>query len=289
MKKFLGSKTAILILGGLSILVIIYLIASLGSLELKPAKPFIYTEENKAIPPGGLPAWNGFVFVIVFFVALLIIIFFLLPPDQRKKYLWALAWLVLAGFIVFLILSRFSLGKSIEPPQENLGNPVISPMPEPSDTPGPEVTPEVFTPPQVSSWTSYLVALLILLAVVGVWGWLVWRKRKMNAPYAELAEITQSALDDIEAGKDWGDTILNSYYRMNKVVANWRDIRRKAGMTPAEFADYLVLAHLPRAAVFRLTVLFEGVRYGNKTSTRKDVQEAVDCLTAILDYCQGAK
>jgi len=288
MKKFLGSKNAILILGGLSILVIIYLIASLGGLELKPAKPFIYAQETKAISPGGLPAWNGFI-IIVYFIALLIIIFLFLPPDQRKKFLRALAWLALAGFIIFLILSKFDLGKQLEQPQENPGNPVISPVPKPTGTFGPEVTPALFTPPQVSSWTSYLVALLILLAGVGVWGWLVWRNRKFDAPYAELADIAQSALDDIEEGKDWGDAILNSYYRMNKVVAKWRDIRRDAGMTPAEFADYLVLAHMPRPAVFRLTALFEGVRYGNKKSTRKDVQEAVDCLTAILDYCQGAK
>jgi len=289
MKKSLGSKTAIRILGGISILVIIYLIASLGSLELKPAKPFTYVQETEVIPPGGLPAWNGFVFVIVFIVALLIILFFLLPPDHRKKFLWALARLALAGIIIFLILSRLSLGKPMEPQQENPGDVLITFAPGPTDTPEPEITPAVFTPPQVSSWASYLVALVILLVFAGVWGWLVWRKRKIGAPYDALAEIAQSALADIEAGKDWGDTILNSYYRMNKAVADWRGIHRRVSMTPAEFADYLVSTHLPREAVYRLTALFERVRYGDKKSTHKDIQEAVDCLTAILDYCQGAK
>ncbi len=289
MKKFLGSKTAILILGGLSILVIIYLIASLGGLELKPAKPFTYIQKAEAIPPAGLPAWNGLIFVVVFFIALLIILYFLLPRDQRKKFLKALAWLVLAGFIVFLILSRISLGKSLKPPPESPGKALISPVPGPTVTPWPEVTPSVFIPPQVSSWTSYLVALIILLAGAGAWIWLVWRKRKTGAPYDALAEIAQSALDDIEAGKDWGDAILNSYYRMNKAVADWRGIRRRESMTPAEFADFLVSTHLPRAAVYRLTSLFERARYGDKTSTRKDIQEAMDCLTAIVDYCQEAK
>ena len=177
----------------------------------------------------------------------------------------------------------------MEQPQENPGKVVISPVSGPTSTPWPEVTPSVFIPPQVSSWTSYLVALIILLAVAGVWGWLVWRKRKIGAPYDALAEIAQSALDDIQAGKDWGDAILNSYYRMNRAVADWRGIRRRESMTPAEFADYLVSTHLPRAAVYRLTALFERVRYGDKTSTRKDIQEAVDCLTAIVDYCQEAK
>jgi hypothetical protein len=133
------------------------------------------------------------------------------------------------------------------------------------------------------------VALGFLLVVACVWVWLVWRKRRMNAPYEELAEIARSALDDIQAGKDWGDAIMNSYYRMNEAVADWRGIHRRVGMTPAEFAEYLVSTHLPPQAVYRLTSLFERVRYGDKKSTRKDIQEAVDCLTAILDYCQGAK
>jgi hypothetical protein len=289
MKKFFASKTAMLILGGLSILVIIYLIASLGGLELKPAKPFAYIQKTEAIPLAGLPTWNGLLFVVVFFAVLLIVLYFLLSPGQRKKFLRALAWLVLAGFIVFLILSKLSLGKSLEPPPENPGKALISQVPGPTVTPWPEVTPSVFIPPQVSSWTSYLVALIILLAVAGVWGWLVWRKRKIGAPYDALAEIAQSALDDIEAGQDWGDAILNSYYRMNKAVADWRGIRRQVGMTPAEFADYLVSTHLPRTAVHRLTLLFERVRYGHKTSTHKDIQEAVDCLTAIVDSCREAK
>ncbi|MCX6035645.1 MAG: DUF4129 domain-containing protein [Chloroflexi bacterium] len=289
MRKFVGSKTVILILGGLSILVIIYLIASLGGLELKPAKPFAYLQETEAVSPAGLPAWNYLGLLIVFFGVFLIILYFLLPPDQRKRFLWALARLALAGIIIFLILSKFGLGKQMEPPQATPGDGVITLEPGPTATPELEITPAVFTPPQVSSWIAYLVALGFLLVVASVWGWLVWRKRKMGAPYDTLAEIARSALDDIEAGKDWGDTILNSYYRMNKAVADWRGIHRQAGMTPAEFADDLVSVHLPHTAVFRLTVLFERVRYGNKKSTRKDLREAVDCLTAILDYCRGAK
>ena len=87
MRKFLGSKTAILVLGGLSILVIIFLIASLGGLEFKPAKPFAYIQENTPSSPGGLPSWNGLVYVIVIIVVLLIVLIILLPPDQRKKLL----------------------------------------------------------------------------------------------------------------------------------------------------------------------------------------------------------
>jgi hypothetical protein len=266
-----------------------YLIASLGGLELKPAKPFAYLQETNAILPGRMPSWSGFIYVIILFIALMIILYLFLPPELKKKFLRGLVWFALAGILTFLILSRINVGKPIEPQQENSGEVVVTPAPEQTEIPMPVVTPSIFTPPQVSSWTAYLVTLGILLVVAALWGWLVWRRRKKGAPYEMLAEIAQSALNDIDAGKDWGDTILNSYYRMNQAVDDWRGIRRRLSMTPMEFANYLVLSHLPGEAVFHLTALFERVRYGEKKSTPEDIQKAVECLTAILDYCQGAR
>ena len=289
MKKLIGNKTAILILGGISILVVIYLVASLGSLELKPATPFAYIQDTAKTAPGGLPTWNGLFIIIPVFAVLLLILFMFLNPEQRKKFLQALAWFILAGLLVYLFLSWYSLGKQLQVPQESPVGVVATLSSEPTDTPEPMITPSVFTPPQVSSMTSYLVALAVLLVAAGAWGWWVWRRKQKGAPYDVFADIAQSALEDIEAGQDWGDTILNSYYRMNKAVASWRGIHRQAGTTPEEFADYLVSAHLPAAAVHRLTALFERVRYGDKKSTRQDIQEAVDCLTAILEVCQAAK
>jgi hypothetical protein len=289
MKKFLHSKNAILILGGGSILVIIYMIASLAGLDLKPATPFAIFRETKALASGGLPPLNGIGYLIVFFVALLVIIFIFLPPDQKKKFLFGLALLVLAGGLIFLLFSQAGAGRRMEPPLDTPLGMVRTLSYQPAETPAPPVTPSVFIPPQVSFLTSYMIALMFILVIGCFWIWLVWRRRKMRAPYDELAEIARSALDDIVAGRDWGDTILNSYQRMNYAVAEWRGLHRQVGMTPAEFADHLVSAHLPGEAVHRLTVLFECVRYGEKKPTSADIQEAVGCLTAILDYCQAVK
>jgi hypothetical protein len=289
MKKFLGNKTVILVLGGMSILVIIILIASLGGLELKPAKPFNYIQGNVPLSPGGFPAWNGLVYVIVIFLVLMVCLFILLPPDQRKKFLIMLGWLVLAGLIIFLVVFRINLGKPFQAPQETQNEEVITLVPGPTDTMVPVVTPSVFTPPQVSTWTSYFIALGILLVTAILGGWVLWRRGKKGTPYDALAEIARSTLDDIEAGRDLGDAILNAYFRMTSVVANWRGLRRGLSMTPGEFADYLVSTHLPEEAVYRLTGLFERVRYGDKRSTAKDIHEAVECLTTILDYCREAK
>lgn len=56
-------------------------------------------------------------------------------------------------------------------------------------------------------------------------------------------------------------------------------------MTPGEFALRLEQSGLPGDAVRRLTRLFERVRYGNQKAGLKDTNEAVACLTAILQYC----
>jgi hypothetical protein len=289
MKKIPGSKTAILILGGLSTLVIVYLIASMGNLELKAAIPFAVVQEPNTLSPVGQPTWNGIGYLFVFFLTLVVILYFFLPANQRKKYLRGLAWLVFTGILFQLVFSQVRLGKSIVLEQETFYGMPVTKASGSTEMLIPRVTPSVFAPPQISSWVSYLVALVLLLIVAGGWSWLVWRRRKNGMPYDALAEIARSALDDIQAGRDWGDTILNSYQQMNKTVADWRGIHRLVGMTPAEFAAFLVSAHLPGEAVNRLTVLFEDARYGDKKSTPEDIQDAVDSLTAILEYCRVAK
>jgi hypothetical protein len=76
---------------------------------------------------------------------------------------------------------------------------------------------------------------------------------------------------------------------MTGVVSEWRGIRRGLAMTPSEFADFLVSRQFPGEAIYPLTALFERVRYGDKHSPPKDIQEAVDCLNTILDYCRESE
>jgi len=289
MKKPFGSKISILILGGISILVLIYLIASLSGLVLQPAKPFAYIENSVDIPIGARPNWNGLIYLIYIAVALLVVLFFLLPPDQKKKLLLGLARLAIIGLLIFILFSRLGPGQTPGPRQNPTDQFYRIRTPGPTATPPPGNPPAVYTPPGIPPWTSYLVTLLILVVIAGGWGWMVWRTRKNRAPYQELAEIARSALAEIDEGKDWGNAILNAYHRMNHAVGMWHGIHRQAGMTPAEFADFLSAAQLPSEAVRRLTLLFEQVRYGSKRSTQAEIQEAVECLTAIMNYCQEAK
>jgi hypothetical protein len=72
---------------------------------------------------------------------------------------------------------------------------------------------------------------------------------------------------------------------MSDVVSDRRNLHRAVAMTPHEFALRLEQAGLPGDSVTRLTRLFEGVRYGDRKSGPKDVNEAVSCLKIILHYC----
>jgi hypothetical protein len=295
MKKILSSKRFIFVLGVLSLLAIIYLTVTLSSLEFKPAAPFVYENDFpiRKLANGGSGLF-GVVFVIAILAVVVLIIFFLLSADQRKKFIRKIAQLSLVGVIIFLILGQLSTGNPVEQQQvTSSGNSVITPTPTIFQyifiTPEPTIVPSVFIAPEVPAWSSYVVTLAIMLVGAGGWAWWNWRIRKKKTPYEALANIAQVALNDIEAGGDWGDAIMDSYFRMTKAVADWLGIRRRKGMTPAEYADTLIAAHLPSDAVLRLTALFERIRYGGKKSTRKNIKEAVDCLTAILDFCKENK
>jgi hypothetical protein len=105
------------------------------------------------------------------------------------------------------------------------------------------------------------------------------------SPLDTIADIAQSSLRDLAAGRGWGDVIIECYARMNAVVSSHRGLMRPASATPREFADRLTRAGLPADAVTRLTRLFESVRYGGSAGTEADIRDASDCLNAILRAC----
>jgi hypothetical protein len=153
---------------------------------------------------------------------------------------------------------------------------------------------EPFSPPAVAPWAVYLITIIVILALLLlVWSLSHWwkrlnRQRSSSGSLDELAEIARSSLDDLAAGDDWNDVIVGCYARMSDAVSRKRGLLRKHAMTPAEFARHLEQAGLPGDPVRRLTRLFEAVRYGGQTSSQKEINEAVSCLTAILHYCGEA-
>ncbi len=153
-----------------------------------------------------------------------------------------------------------------------------------------EIPPPVFTPPKEIVFISYVVSVLIVLTIVYL-GWKLYRTwRALNAitqqkPLSEIAHIARSSLQDLSSGRESTDVIINCYFRMSDVVGDKKNMQRGPSMTPAEFAARLEASGLPGEAVRRLTRLFESVRYGSQRAGPKEINEAVACLTSILQYC----
>jgi hypothetical protein len=150
--------------------------------------------------------------------------------------------------------------------------------------------PPAFASAQTISMASYIVsfglALLLIVLAWKVYGfWKEFKESNPGMPLKKIARIARSSLDDLSSGRNSTDVILNCYFRMSDVIADTKKMRRKAFITPAEFALQLEEAGLPADPVKQLTKLFETVRYGGHRSNPKDVNEAVSCLTTILNHC----
>jgi|SRR5271157_5732540 len=291
MKRFLGSQSFSILLGGIAILAVVYIAAGLPSFKFQPAESLVInqavvTPVPQAAPVAGQPFPLDTILVLTAgLLVLLAGLFALIDREQRKKLLIALLRIGLTTAAILFALSR--LGR-IPPPV----------APEKTDQApfpgqllsGPASTSQLFTPPHLASWAIYLITVLLLLGIGGGVGWFLRRKRKdrQALPLDELASIARTTLDDIRSGSDWEDAVVKCYVRMSATVGRRRDLARSATVTPTEFAVQLEQAGIPGPAIRQLTSLFEGVRYGGKHSTEKDVQKAVDCLTTILHACGEA-
>jgi len=222
--------------------------------------------------------------------AILLLIFVLLSlmlsPALRRQMVKIFLRLSAVGFVLFLLFRYF---------RDAFSNMSI-PDPAAAVKQGPqgEVTVPVFEPPPASPWLSFAVSVGVLVVLVAlIWGTVRWWERRkrfleLQRPLEDIAQIARTSLEDLSAGRAWDDVILESYDRMSRAVERRRGLFRDGAMTPSEFAARLEQAGLPGDAVRRLTRLFEHVRYGARTSTDKEIQEATQCLTAILRYCGEA-
>jgi hypothetical protein len=284
-KKLWIALLAVLALGALTALAI-----SLDDVSFSAAQRFA-PGETASIPPMSaqditrvrveIPWWKQLVvWALVLFM--MVLIGLLLSPELRKRLLVLFvrtSLIVLAT--IFLLQNYGDRLFGLSSPAGNLARPEdaanLEPMPQ-------------FQPPQFSPVVSYLVSFAFaLLWIAVIWavyrGWQRYNSLNPRKSLDEIALIARSSLNDLNAGRDSSDVIINCYLRMNDVVADKRRLYREIAVTPNEFALRLERAGLPGEAVRRLTRLFEAVRYGERKSAPKDVSEAVSCLSTILHYC----
>ena len=283
MKKIFTNKIVVIIIGLLTILVLALVTSGLEVLEFKQAVPFDIEHEPdvKTIAAG---KWEfsllEAIFISITLLFLLTILGLIFMSFKHRRWAVVVIAILLLGTLFLLLMP--DQGLTILPPED--AEPEFGTLSEGTLTPMPTLVPAEFTSPPVASWVSYIIALVVLLGAAFVAWFLIIRLHK--PPLLTLEEIAHTAVDDLQAGKDWGRTIEGVYLRMVDTVQKQRSVRRDMDITPAEFAVILERTGLPVSAVQRLTSLFERVRYGGKKSTRREIEEAVDCLTEIADACQ---
>jgi hypothetical protein len=293
MRSFFENKRLVLLLAALALGALTVLAISLNDVPFRAAERFRQEEAESTLPPAeplpqiqmDIPLWKQLL-VVSLVVLLLILVIMLLSPQWRKRLLWLLLKALIWAVAIYILLTNPLLAgillqlltpNRMSTEDDPTGNDAFTPIP-------------VFEPPQVSPALSYVISFafaLMFLAVIWALyrGWQRYLQVNAKKSLDEIARIARSSLDDLSSGRNSSDVIINCYLRMSEVVSSKRHLQREIAMTPHEFALHLERAGLPGEAVSGLTRLFEGVRYGDRKSGSKDVNEAVRCLTTILHYC----
>jgi hypothetical protein len=292
MRSLFENKRLILLLAALALVALTVLAVSLNEVSFRTGERFSRTEavEVQFSPADVARAWTGIPvwkqLIVWMMIALLVILIgLLLSPEFRKRLFLLFVRSALTFWGIYYLLRNYGeqIFAFLVPPE------IVEIQPnETSVTPLP-----VFQPPQVSPTLSYLIsfafALLCLAVIWGLYrGWQKYTALNTKKSLDDIARIARSSLNDLASGRDSSDVIINCYLRMSDVVSDKRQLRRADATTPNEFALRLEQAGLPSDAVKRLTRLFEVVRYGDRKSGPKDVNEAISCLKTILHYCGEA-
>jgi uncharacterized protein DUF4129 len=273
----------------LVIAVIVLLAASLHDVTFEPAQRFATAPSSPTqfrLPPleipSDTPVWKILLLWLAFVVNM-VLFFLLLPPEVRKRILRQMISFAL-GTLMLLLALRYRAIRLPGTQEERMGMAgnatpgIVDALPVPT-----------FQAPRVTPWLAFAVGLVILWALLFA-GWILyrwWRRSRSDGSVAlaAIAGIARNSLDELAAGRQWGDVIIEAYARMTDVVSRQRGLHRMPATTPREFADRLTGAGLPAGSVDGLTRLFESVRYGGHSSTHEDVREAQHCLESILHAC----
>jgi hypothetical protein len=285
-KKPLVLLLAILALGALTVLSV-----TLRNVSFEDAQP-IGREDAKpfSLPPQSvydpLTEETGQSWIILWIVlgVLVVLIGFLLSPEARKKMIRVIFRIAFTAWGIYFLLDRYPELFSFL----RFGFAGNSSGQQPDDAFA-DIAPPVFIPPQETPLLSYLISVLVVSAALFL-AWKLYRTWKELNPDGdrslhEIAKVARASLREISDGRESTDVILNCYFRMSDVVAGKKRLQRESAMTTGEFAHRLVQSGLPGDAVRRLTRLFESVRYGCHKAGPKETNEAVACLTTILQYC----
>jgi hypothetical protein len=291
MQKFLQNKTGILILAIIGILALAGLASGIREMSFRAADPFIFAwpssfQQLLSFKPAtgstvDVPFWKLVLFLGAI-AGLLIIFVVMLPPKLRKLLIRA----IIRTFI-FVICLYYAMRLSGKKLFDILGAAASIGQGQNGEN-GVDPSQFKFTAPAQTPIAGYIASLVVVsVIIILVWLFIRFRNRMTGDIRKEISKIARETILELSESPEWGDTITRCYVRMTNAVVSARGIKRGRGMTPSEFSEKLAKAGLPGEPIQRLTSLFERVRYGEKTPTPLEQQEAIFCLNDIIHACGG--
>ncbi len=290
MHSIFNHKNLVLLLSLVAIGVLFILVSGVRELNFQPGVPIVLDESERQSAESSLNTMPRITLgkQVIFWISIagvVVLISFLVVPELRKRLLRILLNTGLTLFILSYLyenrlLSLPGFGDGLE---SNAGQ--LNPGADGT------LTPQIFIAPDKSSALSFFISFgLVFTFLLSAWFLFRWWTRiravvPVSDSLTDFAAIARRSLKDISSGREWQGVIQECYGRMSDAVSKKRDIHRDEAMTTGEFAIKMEQAGLPSRSVYRLTRLFEAVRYGAHKTVRSDIDEAVACLTDILHAC----
>jgi hypothetical protein len=271
---------------GVAILTVV-IAAALQHLELKPGVPFptladrgVQSQSEQAMAE--LPiSISNFWKAVVSLILLVAIIYTGYQLIRNVTWSWqdavkSLAQIVgpflIVTCIIWILLS--GAGSTSEPTAEPLPPPV-------AEQTGPPLGPLPLT-------LIWLAGLGLAAALVGAGLWIIFHPTgRTNTDRLTLQ--AEWALQALKMGLDLKNVIVRCYWQMGQVLQEEQGIEMQTTMTVREFERLLEARGVPPLPVHQLTQLFEMARYSHRATSAEDERQAIDALTAIMQYSRTTR
>jgi hypothetical protein len=288
MKHLFNHRFVTLVVGFISILSIIILATSLESLVLLEDVKVEPTGiiNNRALQSRATLERDWYVIVtIVVLSTFLILALIFGKPKKIPTSLPILIPLVIISLVTVWWISQGNQNINVTQLVTEIptsGSAQATPLP--SQEPESESN---FLPQRINPWISFGVTFSLLLSII-IFVWFRLRNQDhRQVTLSNIAGIAEQAAEDLQSGRDYGDVVINCYADMMVELKYQRNIQRRGDLTPAEFVEVLNHTGVPFDPVHRLTTIFEGVRYGGKETSKKQIEEAAGCMGEIVSAIRG--
>jgi len=284
-------KLRLLSLLGIALVTVVLLAAGLSEMALLPGQPFPLAGILQALREAGNPFAGvslpfdlmRLVMACVWLLLILSIIGFIVSSEIRKEVFRRFITYLLWGLLVYgLIISLPPFSPFGEPEESGPAGAAFPDRLDPAELlPAPPDF--IVNPPQWFVFgVSFLIIALLLGSLWGAWYFVKARSQPSPDPLEAITQEAQAALRGLQSGQNLKDTVMRCYAEMSRILSEQRRIQRPQGMTPREFEQYLAQSGLHLNDIRRLTRLFETARYGSKSPGPQAEQEAIACLSAIV-------